>query len=182
MKKLIILFLLLPFTFLAKAQQATTAPKETINWITWNEVEAKMAKEPRKVLVDVNTSWCGPCKMMARLTFTDPEVVKYVNEHYYAINFDAEGPDSITFKGTTYRNQNYDPSRTGRNGTHDLTMAIAPVNGKIAYPTIVYMDEDFKILSPVQGYLKPDQIMPILKYFGNNAYKTETWEQYTKAD
>ena len=181
MKKLIILFLLLPFTFSAQAQQATSSPKEAINWITWNDVEAKMAKEPRKVLVDVYTKWCGPCRMMSQNTFTDPEVVKYVNEHYYAIKFDAEGPDSVTFRGTTYRNQNYDPSRTGRNGTHDLTMAIAPIDGKIAYPTIVYMDEDFKILSPVQGYLQPPQIMPILTYFGDNAYKKESWEEYTKA-
>lgn len=181
MRKLFILLLLIPFPFLAKAQKAKQPATESIHWITWNEVEAKMAKEPRKVMVDVNTTWCGPCRMMAQNTFTDPEVVKYVNTHYYAINFNAEGPDSITFKGTTYRNQNYDPSRSGRNGTHDLTMAIAPVNGKIAYPTIVYLDEDFKILSPVQGYLKPDQIMPILKFFGDNAYKTQTYEEFMKA-
>ncbi|MFN2430887.1 MAG: thioredoxin, partial [Cryomorphaceae bacterium] len=70
----------------------------------------------------------------------------------------------------------------GRNSTHDLTKAIAPVKGRIAYPTIVYMDEDFKILSPVQGLQRPPQIMPILSYFAEDAYKDQTWEEYTSAN
>lgn len=154
---------------------------QAINWIGWDEVEAKMQKEPRKVLVDVYTKWCGPCKMMNATTFSDPGIVKYINENYYAIKFDAEGPQEVTFKGTTYKNAAYDPAKTGRNGTHDLTRAIAPVNGRIAYPTIVYMDEDFGILSPVQGFHKPEQIMPILTFFAEDAFKDQTWEEYTKA-
>lgn len=164
----------------AQAQATEQAQKAEINWITWDQVEAKMATEPRKVLVDVYTKWCGPCRLMSQRTFTDSAVVEYVNANYYAIKFDAEGGKPVTFKGTTYENPGYDPARRGRNATHDLTRAIAPVNGRIAYPTIVYMDENFKILSPVQGYLKPNQIMPILTYFGENIYKTKTWEEYSK--
>lgn len=157
------------------------AQHNEINWITWDDVEAKMAKEPRKVLVDVYTDWCGPCRMMNNTTFKDPGVVKYINENYYAIKFNAEGPQEITFRGTTYRNADYDPARaTSRNATHDLTRAIAPVNGRIAYPTIVYLDEDFGILSPVQGFYRPEQIMPILTFFGDDIYKTKSWEEYSK--
>ncbi len=172
-----IFFLLLFIPAIIQAQDKTNG----INWISWNDVEAKMEKEPRKVLVDVYTQWCGPCKMMNKTTFSDPAIVKYINENYYAIKFDAEGPEAVSFKGTTYENATYDPAKSGRNGTHDLTRAIAPVNGRIAYPTIVYMDENFGILSPVQGFQKPDQIMPILTFFGEDAYKEQTWEEYTKA-
>lgn len=174
MKKL--LFLLLFFPALIHAQEKSGG----INWISWDDVEAKMEKEPRKVLVDVYTDWCGPCKMMNNTTFSDPQVIKYINENYYAIKFNAEGPDEVTFRGTTYKNETYDGSKSGRNGTHDLTRAIAPVNGRIAYPTIVYMDEDFGILSPVQGFYQPEQIMPLLSYFAENIYKDKTWEEYTK--
>ncbi|NEN23092.1 DUF255 domain-containing protein [Cryomorpha ignava] len=175
MKKL--LFLLLFFPSLIYAQNKTGG----INWISWDEVEAKMEKEPRKVMVDVYTDWCGPCKMMNNTTFSDPQVVQYINENYYAIKFNAEGSGEVTFRGTTYKNETYDANKAGRNGTHDLTRAIAPVNGRIAYPTIVYMDEDFGILSPVQGFYKPEQIMPILTFFAENVYKDKTWEEYTKA-
>lgn len=172
MKKIFVLFIFLPSLIFAQVNQ--------IQWITWDEVEAKMENEPRKVLVDVYTDWCGPCKMMDNTTFSDPNVVDYVNENYYAIKFNAEGPKEVTFKGTTYKNETYDPKRRGRNGTHDLTRAIAPVNGSIAYPTIVYMDENFGILSPVQGFYRPEQIMPVLTFFGDDAYKTKTWEEYAK--
>lgn len=170
MKKIFTLFFLLPMALMAQEQ--------TINWTTWDKVEAMMEKEPRKVLVDVYTQWCGPCKMMNKTTFSDPTVVEYINKNYYAIKFDAEGPSEVTFKGTTYKNEGHDPNKTGRNSTHDLTKAIAPVNGRIAYPTIVYMDENFAILSPVQGFQKPPQIMQILNFFGEDIYKSQTWQEY----
>ena len=159
------------------------AQHEEINWLSIEEVEEAMKKEPKKIMIDVHTVWCGPCKMMMKNTFTNAEVISYVNENYYAVKFNAEGPDSVTFKGTTYSNPQYDPAKAkSRNGTHEFTMAIAPVNGRIAYPTVVYMDEEFRILSPVQGYLQPSQILPILHYFGDNAYQEQSWSDYSTSD
>jgi thioredoxin-related protein len=153
-----------------------------VNWISLEEVQKRMAKEPRKILIDVYTDWCGPCKMMNSTTFQDPETVKYINKYYYAVKFNAEGKDVVTFKGNTFKNNDFDPAKVGgRNGTHELTKAIAPVNGRIAYPTIVYMDESYQILSPVQGMQNPQQIKPILTFFGENIYKSKTWQEYSQA-
>lgn len=173
MKKLLFVFFLIPLFNHAQVQT------NEINWITWNEVEAKMAKEPRKIIVDVYTKWCGPCKIMNKTTFHDPEIVSYINDNYYAIKFNAEGPETINFKGTEYKNEGYDPNRRGRNATHDLTKAIAPVNGRIAYPTLVYLDEEFRKLTGVQGLQRPQQLMPVLSFFAEEAYKEMTWEEYT---
>jgi thioredoxin-related protein len=175
MKKIMTLF-----GFLASLGLFAQVSNTEIDWKNFEQVEKLMEKEPRKVLIDVYTSWCGPCKMMNNTTFKDPDVVKYINKHYYAIKFDAEGEKSVSFQGQEFNNEDYDPSRaTGRNSTHELTKVIAPVNGRIAYPTIVYMDEDFKILSPVQGMYRPEQIMPILSFFGENIYQSKSWEEYT---
>lgn len=151
---------------------------QKVNWLSLSEAEAKMAKEPRKVLVDVYTTWCGPCRMMDQNTFQDPKVVEYINKNYYAIKFDAESPETITFKGNEYKNEGHDPNKRGRNSTHDLARAIAPVNGRIAYPTVVYMDENFKILAPVQGYHTPQQIEPILKFIAEGDYQDQSFEEY----
>lgn len=149
-----------------------------INWVTLEEAQELMKTKPKKVVVDVYTKWCGPCRMMMNSTFKDPNVIKYINENYYAVKFNAEGPDPVTFKGTTYTNGSYDPNRSGRNGTHDLTRVIAPVNGRIAYPTLVYMDEEFNILSPVQGFMKATDLEPILKFLATDAYKTESYQEW----
>lgn len=174
--------ILLSTLLLLIISSASYAQHASINWMSIEELEKAMAKEPKKIMIDVYTSWCGPCKMMMRNTFTDASVIEYVNANYYAVKFNAEGPDSITFRGTNYANPSYDPARgNGRNGTHEFTMAVAPVNGRIAYPTIVYMDEEYRILSPVQGYQQPEQILPILHYFGDNAYLDKSWSDYSAA-
>ena len=41
------------------------AQVDKINWLTIEEVEILQQKNPRKVLMDVYTTWCGPCKMIA---------------------------------------------------------------------------------------------------------------------
>ncbi len=168
----LILILMLSFPLLAVAQG------NKVEWLTLHEVEQRMTKEPRKILVDVYTSWCGPCRMMDQNTFQNPAVVEYINRHYYAVKFNAESPETIEFKGNTYKNEGHDPNKSGRNSTHDLAKAIAPVNGRLAYPTVVYMDENFKILSPVQGYHTPQQIEPILKFIAEGDIEGGSFEQF----
>jgi thioredoxin-related protein len=102
-----------------------------------------------------------------------------VNKHFYAVKFNAESGDPVTFKGKTYTNPQFDATRTaGRNGTHELTMAIAPANGRVAYPTVVYMDKDLNVLAPVQGFLTPEQIEPIFRYFGEGHYTGKDYATY----
>lgn len=156
----------------------TVAQSNKVEWLTLNQAEERMAKEPRKVLVDVYTTWCGPCKMLDQNTFQNPQVVEYINKHYYAVKINAEGPDPITFRGTVYKNEAHDPNKRGRNSTHDVAKAIAPVNGRMAYPTIVYMDENFGILAPVQGYHTPAQIEPILRFIAEEAYAEMSFAEY----
>ena len=51
--------------FLAVSITSALAQGAEINWLTVDELEAAQAREPRKVMVDVYTKWCGPCKMIA---------------------------------------------------------------------------------------------------------------------
>ena len=41
----------------------------SINWMSLEEAVAAQQKEPRKIMMDVYTQWCGPCKMMMANTF-----------------------------------------------------------------------------------------------------------------
>lgn len=170
-----LLFFLLPFSN-AKGNNTDVG----IKWLTFQEALKKQKTNPKKIFVDVYTSWCGWCKVMDKQTFTNPLIIDYINEHYYAVKFDAESPEPITFNGKEYKNPDYVPNKQGRNGIHELTYVIANVNGKIAFPTIVFIGEDLSVLSPVQSYLRPAQLEPILKFFGENAHKRMSWNDYQK--
>ena len=151
-----------------------------VNWISIEEAQRLSKKEPRKILVDVYTKWCGPCKMMVRYTFDDKWTSDYINTNFYAVKFNAEGPDDCTFKGTTFKNPNYIKDKPGRNGTHQFTQAIAPVNGRIAYPTVVFIDDSLNVITPVQGFQKPAQFEPMLKFIKEEKYRTSNWTDYMK--
>lgn len=151
---------------------------QSISWMSLEKAVELSKKEPKKILVDVYTHWCGPCKMMMRYTFTDPWIVKYINKNYYAVKFNAEGPDPITFRGKTFSNPGYVKDKRGRNSTHQLTQAIANVNGRIAYPTIVFIDQKLNVITPVQGYQKPAQFEPMLKFIGEDKYVSQKWQEY----
>lgn len=130
-----------------------------------------MKENPKKILFDVYTVWCGPCRMMMAQTFSDPEVISYVNENFYAVKFNAEGNDEFTFLGVPYKNNDYNAANASRrNGTHEFTKAIAVVNGRIAYPTTVFFNNDYKYIAPVQGFYKPEQFLPLLFFIKEELY------------
>ena len=149
----------------------------SIQWISLEEALEAQKREPRKIMMDVYTQWCGPCKMMMANTFTNANVIEYVNANYYAVKFDAESPDPVTYMGQVFTNPNYDPNARGRNGVHELSRAMK-VN---AYPTIVYMDEKGAIIAPISGYKQPSQMELYLKFFIEGYVQDvdqSTWENY----
>ena len=164
----------------AKATTTATTDDKEIHWMSIEEALKKQKEAPKKIFMDVFTKWCGPCKMLDRNTFHDKSVVKYVNEHYYAVKFDAEGPDPINFKGKVYKNPNYVKGKRGRNGVHELTLAL----GVNAYPTMLFLDEDANLILPAKGYLKPKQLEIYLKLVAQDDYKRlqskEAWEAYQR--
>jgi thioredoxin-related protein len=153
----------------------------TINWMTFEQAVAAQKKNPKKIMMDAYTDWCGPCKMLDAQTFKNADVVKYVNANYYAVKFDAEGNESISFKGKTYSNPNYDPAKDkSRNSGHQL----AGLFQVQAYPTILFLDEQTNVLAPVKGFMNAQQLELYLKLFATNDYKNvktaEQWTTYQK--
>jgi thioredoxin-related protein len=149
---------------------------QEINWLSLEEAVALQKKAPKKIMMDVYTSWCGPCKMLDRNTFHNADVVNYVNKNYYAVKFNAEGNEVVTFKGNTFSNPNYKPELANkRNSAHQLT-SYFQVN---AYPTIVFMDESADLLAPVRGYQTATQLELYLKMFKKDEHKMmDTQEKF----
>lgn len=156
----------------------TQAQTTEINWITLEEAVAAQAKQPKKIIMDMYTTWCGPCKLLDRNTFKNKDVISYINQNFYAVKFNAEGNSSLTYNDQLFSNPNYDASRRGRNSQHEL----AGYFGVTAYPTILFLDEKSAYIAPIRGYHNPNQLELFLKLFASDSYKIvntpELWNKY----
>lgn len=151
------------------------SPKETqvakITWISIEEAVELAEKDNKKILIDLYTDWCGWCKKMDRETFTDPKVSGLINEHFYAVKFNAEQKGEVTIKGRTYK---YIPN--GRRGVHELALRLT--NGRPSYPAFAILDSKVAKLTLINGYKKPREFFPILGYFAEDAYQEEGWASF----
>lgn len=153
---------------------STTVTAQKINWVSLEEAVELQKKDPKKIMIDVYTVWCGPCKMLDKNTFQNQDVADYVNQNYYAVKFNAEGNEEVTFKNKVFSNPNYDPAKAKRrNSSHELTREFRVG----AYPTIVFLDEDQNIIAPIRGYQTPQKLELYLKLFKDDEYKAITTQE-----
>ena len=143
-----------------------------IQWLTWEEMQIMQKRESRKILVDVYTDWCGWCKRMDKNTFQKGDIARYVNDNYYAVKFDAEYKNDITFNGIEYKFVN-----SGKRGHHELAAMI--LKGRLSFPTVVFLDEELKVIQPIPGYQDPKSMELIITYFARDYYRSTPWKKYT---
>lgn len=147
------------------------AKKEKVKWLTITELMEAYKNSPRPVLVDIYTDWCGWCKVMDRETYGNEKVITYINEHYYAVKLNAERKDSVTWNNRKF---GYNPD----NRANDL--AVYFTGGQMSFPTTVFLASLDAQPAPLAGYLKPNEIEPPLKYFGDGVYKTKNFPEFMK--
>ena len=156
-------FLLLLFFFAAcsspSAQEKVDNTK--INWLTLEEAQEQNKKNPKKILVDMYTHWCGPCKMMDRSTFVDAQVIEHINKNYYAVKFNAESSDPVKFNGKDFANPNFDPAKgpNRRNYPHQFAQSL----NLRGYPTLVIFNQDLTVKERIVGFKRAPQLMQALQ-------------------
>src|SRR6187399_483243 len=104
--------------------------KEKIKWISLDELQTAYAKQPKPIIIDVYTSWCGWCKVMDKETYSNDKVANYINKHFYAVKFDAESTASVNFGKKKY---GFNPAYQAND------LAVYLLSGHMGYPTTVIL-------------------------------------------
>lgn len=148
LKYLFVLCLLVLVSFSLQAQ-------DKITWMKFEEAVAANAKDPKMLLVDVYTDWCGWCKKMDKETFTDEKVIAHINQNYYAVKLNAEDTKrTFEFMGKKY---------------NEAEMAAAM--RVRSYPNFVVIEPKLQNIAQLPGYRTPDQFLAGLDELIDKAFK-----------
>lgn len=93
---------------------------------------AKAGQEGKIVFVDFYATWCVPCKKMEKTVFTRPEVGEYFNKRFISMQLDAERPENVE-DAKKYKVE--------------------------AFPTMVFIAPDGKMVSLLTGYHDAEELI-----------------------
>ena len=99
---------------------------------SWKEMLALAKQENRLIFVDNYTSWCGPCKQMAKEIFPLKEVGDFYNKHFICYKLDCEKGDGVEVAKTYQIN---------------------------SFPTYLFVDGDGKLFYRSGGYMPLDKFI-----------------------
>lgn len=91
------------------------------------------AKENKLIFIDLYTTWCGPCKLMAKNTFTDPKVGEMFNKNFVNLAIDAE--------------------KEGVNLVKEFKI--------VNYPSFLFLDKTGKLVQYDFGYYNAEQFLGV---------------------
>lgn len=149
----------------ADAAGKTSSADTAAIWVSFNEGMARAEKENRHVIIDFYTSWCHWCKVMDRETFSDPEVKKYLVEHFVTIRINAES----TTEKVKYKGQEMTP------------VELARAFNVRAFPSVAYLDRDGELVTIVPGFVPAKTFLPLLRYMQMECYNQRmTFEEFMK--
>lgn len=134
--------------------------KQSVNWLTFEQLEDSLSVKQKKVFIDFTTDWCTYCRKMDKVVFTKPALVKLLNDEYYSVRFDAETNKEVQFGGQTFINDQLKKSRTP---VHQIAQLLALRGGQFAPPTLVLLNEEFEVTARYFEYMDSKKLLKALE-------------------
>ena len=121
-----------------------------IKWSTYDEA-LRSPDKSRKFFVYFFSEGCGYCRMLENKTFSDQEIIDYINTNYTPVRVNIGGETKVA-------------STFGVSAVPDLRFLTAEGEGIARWP----------------GYIEKAQLAPLLKYIHTNSYKDMSFRDFLK--
>ncbi|HOZ83586.1 MAG: DUF255 domain-containing protein [Bacteroidia bacterium] len=151
-----------------------TKSYESVKWQTPLQFFIKDKKpDQKKKIIFINTEWCNTCRVMYRTTFSDTAVSSLLSKHFELVNFNPETNDKLYFQ-----DKEFDNIHSKELPFHQLVYALSR-NG-LLFPQVIFMDEKNTVVDAIPFYLNPNVFKNIVRFYGEDIYKTKNWETFIK--
>ena len=142
-------------------------------WLNINEAIAKQKIDPKKIMVFTNASFCNSCKVMKKMVLSDSTIAKYLDKKYYLVELNAEFKDDVVLNDKLYK-----MGQVENFPFHPITLVVTRNN--LVFPSISIINEKQEVIDAIPFYLNEDITLPILKFYGDEHFKTTKWEDFIK--
>lgn len=137
------------------------AQKQTVNWLTFEELEQALLIRPKKVMIHFYADWCVYCKKMDQVVYTKPKIEAELSANYYAVKFNVESQDTIQFGGKKFLNLNVGKKRAAY---HQIAELLAGQDEQeLTLPAVVFLDKAFAIEKRLFRYIAPKELLVLLQ-------------------
>ena len=102
----------------------------------WNKAMEQAKADKKLIFLDIYATWCGPCKLLKKNTFTDEAAGKFFNDNFINVSVDGEqgvGPE------------------------------LARKYGIEGYPSLIVTDASGNIVLQTEGYVDPAYLISFAK-------------------
>jgi len=141
-----------------------------VGWMSVEQAADKLQQEKRPVLIDLYTTWCGWCRQMDKKTYSNKKVAEYLQDKFYTVRVDAETHAVINWNGKAYP---FNPQYRSNE------FAVYLTHGRLEFPTTIIITPGEEPQA-IPGYMEPKELELLVRYFGDGAYKTRSFDSYQK--
>jgi uncharacterized protein YyaL (SSP411 family) len=131
------------------------AQSKTVDWLSVKELEQRYYKEPKPVLIFLETDWCKVCKMQLHTPFQNDSVVNQLNKSFYSFKLNAEHKGSIRFFNRTYQYNNAER-------LNELGIYLGENNKRIEFPTTVILDNKLQPIFRKEALLSATELLELI--------------------
>lgn len=160
---LIAVFLIIMVVFMScgKSRRAKPAATDAVKWIEYGESSQLASQQGKHIMLYFWRPGCSWCSKMESTNYSDTSIANLMNTMFIPVKINGWSKDKM-------------PVSSG-----DLTGAdLAEQFQLTGYPAVWFLESDGSKINVLPGYAPPDDFKLLLKYVGENHYKSKTFKDF----